>query len=268
MTWLESHKALREHPKTKRAARSLGIPTVHLVGHLHYLWYWAMDYAPDGDLSAFDPEDIADAADWTGDPDAFIKALVSAGGGRRPGFLEERDGLHIHDWIDHGGRLAESRRVGGESGRYGNHKRWHLDRGVSDDNCTLCIADRPESGGESGGESPRVATGQDSTEENSTEEKPLKPRKRATQQPDNFQPTEAHRTFAAAHGLDLDWQFQKFTTHHKAKGTTFKDWDAGLWTWLRNAVEYAGKSGGNSRPPPRTQQVSDFSTSAGEKFVP
>lgn len=65
-----------------------------------------------------------------------------------------------------------------------------------------------------------------------------RPRKRATQQPEDFEPSAAHTAFAEEHGLDLAWQFKKFTTHHRSKGTVFKDWDAGLWTWLRNAVEY------------------------------
>ncbi len=49
MAWIESHQALGQHPKTIRLAAILGraqMPTV--VGHLHYLWWWAFDYARDG----------------------------------------------------------------------------------------------------------------------------------------------------------------------------------------------------------------------------
>jgi hypothetical protein len=68
MAWIESHQSLGRHPKTKAAARALDISRVQLVGHLHYLWWWALDFAEDGDLSGIDPDDIAEEAMWDGDP--------------------------------------------------------------------------------------------------------------------------------------------------------------------------------------------------------
>lgn len=166
MAWIESHQSLLNHPKTKRAARQLSVPVVHMIGHLHLLWWWALDYAPDGDLSAFDIDDLADAAGWEGVADEFVKALIDAGG-KGPGFLDsDAAGLRIHNWQERGGRLHESRRIGGESGRLGNHRRWHEARGISDPGCTLCIGDRGESGGDSGPDSGGVATEEDRTEEN------------------------------------------------------------------------------------------------------
>jgi len=63
------------------------------------LWWWAMDYAPSGDLSDFTAEDIALAAGWEGDSDAFVSALLGSGMGLRAGFLErdERGNLMVHD---------------------------------------------------------------------------------------------------------------------------------------------------------------------------
>lgn len=98
--WIESHSALREHPKLKRLARLLGIERPAAVGYLHYLWWWAMDYAPDGDLSRYTAEDVADALDWPGDSEALIDAL------RESGFL---DGNHLHDWADYGEKLFRRR---------------------------------------------------------------------------------------------------------------------------------------------------------------
>lgn len=170
MAWLESWQSLREHPKTKRAARTLGVPRVHLIGHLHCLWWWAMDFAPDGDLSKYEPEDIAEGAEWDGDPEAFIKALVGCGGRGGPGFLElDGEDLHIHDWRLHGGRLADARLNGSKGGVKGNHIRWHVERDITDPNCPECIQG---SGGESGGDSDRVATGQDRTEDGKTSSSP------------------------------------------------------------------------------------------------
>ena len=59
MSWITSHSALKEHPKRKRLSRLLGLDVYQTIGLLHCLWWWAMDYAPDGDLSRFAAADIA-----------------------------------------------------------------------------------------------------------------------------------------------------------------------------------------------------------------
>lgn len=112
MTYIESHKELVGHPKTKKAARLLGVSIPTALGHLHMLWYWAMDYADDGNLTDHDPQDIADAVAWDGEPQAFIDALVNCGLNRGSGFLDLVDGqLTIHDWMQYAGNLIERRRL-------------------------------------------------------------------------------------------------------------------------------------------------------------
>ena len=103
--WIPSQVGLRGHPKTRRLARTLDIPVPHVIGHLHCLWYWALEYAPDGDLEDFELEDIADAAGWTGDAETFVTALVECGSKGRPGFLDRDDAsrLCIHDWEENQG---------------------------------------------------------------------------------------------------------------------------------------------------------------------
>lgn len=104
MAWIESHQELARHPKTKRFARLIDASLPAAVGHLHFLWWWAMDYAQDGDLSRYDEYDIADACGWKGDEKQIVNALIEAG------FIdEEEDGLVIHDWFDYAGRLIEKR---------------------------------------------------------------------------------------------------------------------------------------------------------------
>lgn len=110
--WIESHQSLRDHPKLIRAARRLKITRPQLIGHLHCLWWWALDYAQDGDLSAYAVEDIADAAEWTGDAADFVGALAeTARIGDRPGFLEKQESgaFLIHDWYDYAGKLLDKR---------------------------------------------------------------------------------------------------------------------------------------------------------------
>lgn len=142
MAWIESHQALDTSPKLKRAARRLGVSRPAMSGHLHFLWHWALDNAFDGDLSDLDDEDIAEAAEWDGDPDEFVETLADCGPGNQAGFLE-RDGLTadgrraalvIHDWWEHTKHLREKR----EAALQANHQRWHVQRGIVEPSCGRC----------------------------------------------------------------------------------------------------------------------------------
>jgi len=101
VAWIESHQELGRHPKTKKFARLLGISLPAAVGHLHYFWWWAMDYAQDGDLSRYEITDIAEACEWEGEPEKLWEALIQVG------FVDEE--IRIHDWCDYAGRLLEKR---------------------------------------------------------------------------------------------------------------------------------------------------------------
>ncbi len=115
MAWIESHQGLAQHPKTKKLARILDISIAQAVGHLHLLWWWAIDYAQDGDLSGYEAEDIAEAAAWDGDAGEFVEAMVAARGSSGLGFLEDNGkGLLIHDWYDYAGRIIEKRKANAE----------------------------------------------------------------------------------------------------------------------------------------------------------
>ena len=109
--WIPSQAGLRGDPKTRRATKALGESIAHTVGYLHCLWWWALEYAPDGDLEDFEAEDIADAAGWAGDPQTFVDALVNAGTKDKPGFLARDTGgrLIIHDWEDNQGDQFRAR---------------------------------------------------------------------------------------------------------------------------------------------------------------
>lgn len=105
MAWIELHQQLPAHPKTKRLARALklsvpeDIPLV--VGHLCMFWLWCVDYAIDGSLTKMQPQDIADAAGFRGEPDDFLEAMVEAE------FIDRDEDaeLYVHDWDDYIGKL-------------------------------------------------------------------------------------------------------------------------------------------------------------------
>lgn len=105
MAWIESHQGLARHIKTKRLARRLKVSIPTTIGHLHLLWWWAMDNLPDGRLTALEPEDIADEMMWTGDAADLLEAL------KETGFVDQvENDLYIHDWHDYIGRLLERRK--------------------------------------------------------------------------------------------------------------------------------------------------------------
>ncbi len=76
-------------------------------------------------------------------------------------------------------------------------------------------------------------------------------KKSARAMPADFVVTDAHRAWAASNGLPSpDAHFESFRDYHLARGSTFRDWDAALRTWMRNAVRF-------SSPMKATWQVAD-----------
>lgn len=108
MAWIESHQTLRNHPKKDALSEALFVGSVPddvadyaAVGLLQHLWWWALDYAQDGDLSSFTDRQVAKACRWSGDPATLRDALQSSG------FMTgERQ---LHDWHDYAGKLIERR---------------------------------------------------------------------------------------------------------------------------------------------------------------
>lgn len=105
MAWIESHQELRNHPKLSAVCRTLSAKRVEVIGALHCLWWWCMDYAMEGDISRFNAQQIADASDWKGDAKVFCQALIDAN------FIDRGDdgSTKIHDWMDFCGELIIKR---------------------------------------------------------------------------------------------------------------------------------------------------------------
>ncbi len=113
--WIESHQSIRNHPKIKKAARLAGVNEFEMIGRVHCLWWWALDYAPDGDVTKYSADDIESAVDWNGTPGAFYSALIECSFNGHCGLLEKiGDSIFIHDWQEYGGRLLEKREANKE----------------------------------------------------------------------------------------------------------------------------------------------------------
>lgn len=119
MAWTPSHQNLGRHPKLLLVAGMLHLPRVTVVGHLHYLWWWCLDYAQDGSLARYTVEQIAQAGEWDGDPNVFVSALADAR------FLDRvGETFVVHDWDDYGGRyLAQQRASRERMRRFRNARR-------------------------------------------------------------------------------------------------------------------------------------------------
>ena len=138
MAWIEAHQELRNHPKTKKAARLLGVSRPQMIGHLFCLWWWCLDYSANGNLAAFDNADIADGAEWEGDPDRFVQSLIDCGPSNRPGFLVDNGaGLEVKDWAEYGGKYITKRDQGRERQRTLRTKRRQGNADVTDGNVSV-----------------------------------------------------------------------------------------------------------------------------------
>lgn len=109
MAWIELHQTLPKNKKILRLKRILKIKTPQAIGHVCLLWLWALDNAPDGDLSGFSADDIAEICEFTKNSQLFLESLIEAG------FVD--DNLRIHDWDEYIGRLLEKRAVKKEQAR-------------------------------------------------------------------------------------------------------------------------------------------------------
>lgn len=116
MAWIESHQSLAGHRKTRKLARLLGTSIPATIGHLHLLWWWCLDNAPDGDLSKIDKCDLAAAALWKKDQSLFFSALIDAE------FIDNGTQT-LHDWYQYAGKLAEKREERREQNREAQQRR-------------------------------------------------------------------------------------------------------------------------------------------------
>jgi hypothetical protein len=94
--WIESHRGLKDHPKTVTLAATWADRKTCVVGHLHDLWWWTLEYAPSGVIRPeFFPQVVA-YCEWHGAADRFWSGLLQVG------FLEAPSGVDgayvVHDW--------------------------------------------------------------------------------------------------------------------------------------------------------------------------
>jgi hypothetical protein len=265
MAYVESHQEIRNHPKTRRLFRALGIHRMQAVGHLHALWWWALDYAPDGDLSRFSADDIADGCDWDGEPETFLQALTSSG------WIDDGK-LTLHDWDQYGGKYVKRQQQA-----RARQQRYRAQQARSDAapatlpnaHATPCHADVTRDSDEYARDE-RVSHDARGTEQTGTESSPAgeDARERATppppgssvrtfvpsagktQMPEDWEPSDEDRAFARQHGLSdrqITHQAAKCKSRYRSHGDWREDWSETWRLWVLREIE--GGPGAPRLPP-------------------
>lgn len=104
--WIETHTSLARHRKLKAFARALQIEPHIAVGHLILFWHNVLEQSPDGDITKWSRQDVADYAHYVGDHDKFFNALKNGG----DGFIDEIDGrIMVHNWWKYAGRYLTNK---------------------------------------------------------------------------------------------------------------------------------------------------------------
>lgn len=104
MAWIEVHQALPTHRKLLDLAEALQVKPVVALGHLVSFWLWALDNAPDGNITAISKKTMAFAAQFPKSADGFFQGMLSSR------WFDDAEGcITIHDWDDYAGRLVLKR---------------------------------------------------------------------------------------------------------------------------------------------------------------
>jgi hypothetical protein len=99
--WTRVDTGLRDHRKVRRLARKLEIEQAHALGLVVSFWLFSLNNWGHGVVDQ-DPDEIAHAACWDGDPQDLVQGLFDAG------FLENKNGVWlIHDWDNYGGKYIK-----------------------------------------------------------------------------------------------------------------------------------------------------------------
>jgi len=250
MAWIESHQELARHPKTRRMARLLGVSLPTVIGHLHLMWWWALDYAGDGNLAVFSDADLADACQWAGDAATFVTALIDSG------FVDTSH--HIHDWNDYTGRLMDRRRENAARKRMSRERPEDIPRTSSP--VTIPSQSRHRATGPN-------STGPNSTEPNSTEPNSTEPNSTAAakrssssnrKKPERtllgtgddllarFSEADISRMRTRFPGLDLAWEAAKCVDYHVQKTGGSGNWKLAFRNWLETAMPRQGENNGTT----------------------
>lgn len=203
--WIKMRADLHTHPKIVRMASALKADRLRIVGGLHSAWCLFDVHSVDGFLDGYTAETLDDMIGFPG----FSRAMMAVG------------------WLEMDGENLVMPRFDEHNGQSAKRRAQDAARKKSVRKMSASDADK-------------MKTREEKRREDIKEtDPPVVPRgKKATQMPKGFAPSEKHQLLAGELGADLNSEFLAFTDFHVSKGSVFKDWDAALNTWLRNARKF------------------------------
>lgn len=140
MAWFKVDDGLHDHRKTRKLRRSH--PTKRRDVAPFGLWVLAGSWAGGNGTKGFVPTEVVE--EWDDDATALAERLVSAGLWWETK-QDDEPGYGFHDWQDYMPRI-DGLEDASESGRRGNHVRWHEQRQQSDPDCEFCAGNRGDIG--------------------------------------------------------------------------------------------------------------------------
>ncbi len=105
MAYIEAHQKLEKHPKLLELCNKTGWNKDEVIGKLLRLWWWTLDYAEDGDLSRYKPQQFL--GDLIGNPKDNLTPEMLYKYLQDTNFIEI-NGL-IHDWLDYAGHYLHAK---------------------------------------------------------------------------------------------------------------------------------------------------------------
>lgn len=103
LPWMKVWGSVIDHHKTVELAEELHVQVATSIGYLVMAWWWTKQNYPDGRVrSPIAPLLIEKACQWRGKKGRLVEAMIKVR------FLDlAPDGLDIHDWGEHQGKVVE-----------------------------------------------------------------------------------------------------------------------------------------------------------------
>lgn len=139
MAWFKVDDGLHDHRKTRKVRRSH--PEKRRDVAPFGIWVLAGSWAGANGTSGFVPTEVLE--EWDDDAAELAQRLVAAGLWW-PTVEDGEPGYGFHDW--------EERNPASEvdSGKFGNHLRWHVNRKIANPDCPFCLEASPSIGANRG----------------------------------------------------------------------------------------------------------------------
>lgn len=219
--WIKMRMGLRTHPKVVRISSALSADRFRVIGALHAVWCLADEHTEDGSLPGYTLAALDDSIGWPG----FSGAMKDVAW-----LIEEPQGLVLPRFDEHNGASAKRRAQEAERKR-------------NDRKTSASSADKKRTREEKREELNLTPPSPPSKLNGNGKHR--EPRKAATAVPAEFVISEPMWSWAQEQGVPdarVEHETAKFLDHHRAKGSTFKDWDAAWRTWMRKSVEFAARA--------------------------